>query len=172
MHPTAGAGVGESACGDHARFRRRRLNVSARCQSGVPHSQPLLFTHSLPRRAQIKLRRIDGWRKIAVALRRHTHQWRHDDHPRRARGRLRPRLPSWTPFPGTSMKPETKYARSGDVHIAYQVVGNESRDLVLVPGWVSHIEYAWEEPSFANFLRRLASFCRLILLDRRGTGLS
>jgi pimeloyl-ACP methyl ester carboxylesterase len=70
------------------------------------------------------------------------------------------------------MKPETKYARSGDVHIAYQVVGNGSRDLVLVPGWVSHIEYAWEEPSFANFLTRLASFCRLILLDRRGTGLS
>src|SRR5438093_4256583 len=51
MHPIAGAGVVESACGDHARFRRPRPNVSARCQSGVPHSQPLLFTHSLPRRA-------------------------------------------------------------------------------------------------------------------------
>jgi Glycosyl transferases group 1 len=56
MHPTAGAGVVESACGDHARFRRPRLNVSARCQSGVPHSQPLLFTHSLPRRAITTLR--------------------------------------------------------------------------------------------------------------------
>jgi len=52
------------------------------------------------------------------------------------------------------------------------VVGEGSQDLVLVPGWVSHLEYAWEEPSFSHFLRRLASFSRLILLDRRGTGLS
>lgn len=68
--------------------------------------------------------------------------------------------------------PTTKYAKSGDVHIAYQVVGEGSQNLVFVPGWVSHIEYAWEEPSFSRFLRRLASFSRLILLDRRGTGLS
>src|SRR3982074_875725 len=68
--------------------------------------------------------------------------------------------------------PMTKYARRGDVHIAYQVVGEGSQDLVLVPGWVPHLAYAWEEPSFSHFLRRLASFSRLILLDRRGTGLS
>ena len=68
--------------------------------------------------------------------------------------------------------PATKYARNGDVHIAYQVVGEGAQDLVLVPGWVSHIEYAWEEPSYSHFLRRLASFSRLIILDRRGTGLS
>ena len=68
--------------------------------------------------------------------------------------------------------PETRYAKSGEVHIAYQVVGNGPPDLVLVPGWVSHVEYAWEEPSFSRFLQRLASFSRLILLDRRGTGLS
>lgn len=68
--------------------------------------------------------------------------------------------------------PTTKYARSGDVHIAYQVVGEGSQNLVLVPGWVSHLEYAWEDPSFSRFLRRLASFSRLLLLDRRGTGLS
>jgi pimeloyl-ACP methyl ester carboxylesterase/DNA-binding winged helix-turn-helix (wHTH) protein len=67
---------------------------------------------------------------------------------------------------------ETRYAKSGDVHIAYQVVGEDGPDLVFVPGWVSHVEYAWEDPSFSRFLRRLASFCRLILLDRRGTGLS
>jgi pimeloyl-ACP methyl ester carboxylesterase len=66
----------------------------------------------------------------------------------------------------------TKYARSGDVHIAYQVVGDGAHDLVLVPGWVSHVEYAWEQPQYAGFLRRLASFSRLIVLDRRGTGLS
>ena len=68
--------------------------------------------------------------------------------------------------------PTTKYAKSGDVHIAYQVVGEGPQNLVLVPGWVSHLEYAWEEPYYSSFLRRLASFSRLILLDRRGTGLS
>jgi len=68
--------------------------------------------------------------------------------------------------------PTAKYAKSADVHIAYQVVGEGAQNLVLVPGWVSHIEYAWEDPSCSHFLRRLASFSRLILLDRRGTGLS
>jgi pimeloyl-ACP methyl ester carboxylesterase len=68
--------------------------------------------------------------------------------------------------------PTTKYAKSADVHIAYQVVGEGAQNLVLVPGWVSHVEYAWEDPSCSHFLRRLASFSRLILLDRRGTGLS
>jgi len=70
------------------------------------------------------------------------------------------------------VRPETRYAKSGDVHIAYQVVGDAGPDFVLVPGWVSHVEYAWEEPSYARFLTRLASFSRLIMLDRRGTGLS
>ena len=68
--------------------------------------------------------------------------------------------------------PETRYAQSGDVNIAYQVVGNAPLDLVFVMGWVSHLEYFWEEPSFARFLTRLASFSRLILFDKRGTGLS
>lgn len=68
--------------------------------------------------------------------------------------------------------PETHYAQSGDVNIAYQVVGDGALDLVFVMGWVSHLEYFWEEPSFARFLTRLASFSRLILFDKRGTGLS
>jgi pimeloyl-ACP methyl ester carboxylesterase/DNA-binding winged helix-turn-helix (wHTH) protein len=68
--------------------------------------------------------------------------------------------------------PETHYARSGDVNIAYQVLGSGSIDLIFVMGWISHLEYFWTEPSFARFLRRLASFTRLILLDKRGTGLS
>ena len=68
--------------------------------------------------------------------------------------------------------PETRYARSGDVNIAYQVVGEGPFDLVFVMGWVSHLEYFWTEPSFARFLNRLASFSRLILFDKRGTGLS
>jgi pimeloyl-ACP methyl ester carboxylesterase/DNA-binding winged helix-turn-helix (wHTH) protein len=69
-------------------------------------------------------------------------------------------------------RPETHYARSGDVNIAYQVVGDGPIDLVFVMGWVSHVEYFWAEPSFARFLTRLASFSRLILFDKRGTGLS
>jgi class 3 adenylate cyclase len=70
------------------------------------------------------------------------------------------------------MTPETKYAKSGDVHIAYQVIGDGPIDLIFVHGWISHIEHVWEEPSVARFFRRLASFSRLILLDKRGTGLS
>jgi pimeloyl-ACP methyl ester carboxylesterase/DNA-binding winged helix-turn-helix (wHTH) protein len=65
-----------------------------------------------------------------------------------------------------------RYARSGEVNIAYQVLGNGPIDLVFVMGWVSHLEYYWRDPSFARFLRRLASFSRLILFDKRGTGLS
>jgi len=65
-----------------------------------------------------------------------------------------------------------KYARSGDVNIAYQVVGSGSIDLVLVLGWVSHLAYVWELPALARFLNRLASFSRLILFDKRGCGMS
>jgi pimeloyl-ACP methyl ester carboxylesterase len=70
--------------------------------------------------------------------------------------------------------PETRYARSGDVNIAYQVVGRPDAglDLVFVSGWVSHVEYMWEVPQIAHFLGRLAGFSRLIFFDKRGTGLS
>ena len=68
--------------------------------------------------------------------------------------------------------PETRYAKSGEVHIAYQVFGQGRFDLVVVPGWTSHIEYAWEDPIFASFLNRLGSFCRVTWFDKRGTGLS
>lgn len=68
--------------------------------------------------------------------------------------------------------PEVRYARSGDVSIAYQVVGDGPIDLVYVPGFVSNLEAWWEHPGAANALRRLASFARLIVFDKRGTGLS
>jgi len=68
--------------------------------------------------------------------------------------------------------PRVHYARSGNVNIAYQVVGSGPIDLVFVMGWVSHLEYFWNEPSFARFLSRLSSVARLILFDKRGTGLS
>ena len=69
--------------------------------------------------------------------------------------------------------PETHYAKTADgVHIAYQVLGDGPFDLVLVTGYVSHVELAWDDPEIADFLRALASFSRLILFDRRGLGLS
>jgi pimeloyl-ACP methyl ester carboxylesterase/DNA-binding winged helix-turn-helix (wHTH) protein len=74
--------------------------------------------------------------------------------------------------PSASSPAEVRYARSGDVNIAYQVVGSGPRDIVFVMGWVSHLEYFWNEPSFAKFLTRLAANARLILFDKRGTGLS
>jgi pimeloyl-ACP methyl ester carboxylesterase len=69
-------------------------------------------------------------------------------------------------------RPETRYAMSEGVNIAYQVVGEGPFDLVYVPGWVSNIEVMWEEPRLAAFLERLGSFARLIVFDKRGTGLS
>ena len=68
--------------------------------------------------------------------------------------------------------PETRFARAGDVDIAYQVVGAGPIDLVWIPGWVSHCDLAWELPELARFLDRLAEFSRLIVFDKRGTGLS
>ena len=70
------------------------------------------------------------------------------------------------------MRPETRYAQSGDVAIAYQVVGEGPFDLVFVPGFVTHVELRWRVPSFARGLEGLASFSRLILFDKRGTGMS
>lgn len=75
------------------------------------------------------------------------------------------------PEPAAAL-PATRYVRSGDVNLAYQVIGDGPPDLVLVPGWVSNVECFWEEPRVARFLRRLASIGRLILFDKRGTGLS
>jgi pimeloyl-ACP methyl ester carboxylesterase len=68
--------------------------------------------------------------------------------------------------------PETRYAKSGEVRIAYQVVGQGPLDLIFVPGCLSNLEVHWEEPGFSHLLHRLAVFSRLILLDKRGTGLS
>jgi pimeloyl-ACP methyl ester carboxylesterase len=68
--------------------------------------------------------------------------------------------------------PATQYTKAGGLNIAYQVVGEGPLDLVYVPGWVSNVEGAWELPGCERFLRRLAGFSRLILFDKRGTGLS
>jgi pimeloyl-ACP methyl ester carboxylesterase len=69
--------------------------------------------------------------------------------------------------------PETRYARNGTVHLAYQVLGSGPPNLLVVQsGPNSHVDYMWTEPSLARFLRRLASFTRLIMYDNRGVGLS
>jgi class 3 adenylate cyclase len=68
--------------------------------------------------------------------------------------------------------PQVHYAKSGDVHIAYQVIGSGAVDLAFIPGLFSNLDHNWEEPGFAAFLHRLAAFSRLIVVDPRGTGLS
>jgi class 3 adenylate cyclase len=68
--------------------------------------------------------------------------------------------------------PKTKYARSGDVHIAYQITGNGPFDVVWAPGTMSHLDLDWEIPQRALFFERFSQFCRLIRFDKRGTGLS
>jgi pimeloyl-ACP methyl ester carboxylesterase len=68
--------------------------------------------------------------------------------------------------------PTTRYVKSDDVHIAYQVFGEGSLDLLFVPGFVSNVEAIWQHPEHRAFFRRLASFCRVVLFDKRGTGMS
>ena len=70
------------------------------------------------------------------------------------------------------MAPKTRYARSGDLHIAYQVVGDGPIDVVYIPTWISHVEMLWEEPMVERFFSAIAAFSRLIVFDRRGSGLS
>ncbi|WP_347922218.1 alpha/beta fold hydrolase [Pontimicrobium sp. SW4] len=70
------------------------------------------------------------------------------------------------------MKPITKYTKSDNFNIAYQVIGNGPVDIIYIPGWVSNIDTMWTEPRLAAFLTRLTFFSRLIIFDKRGTGLS
>ena len=73
--------------------------------------------------------------------------------------------------PSMAPLPETRYVKSGDVHIAYQVFGEGPIDIVFVPGFVSNVEAIWSSTDRAEFFRRLASFSRVIVFDKRGTGL-
>lgn len=69
------------------------------------------------------------------------------------------------------MTPITQYAKSGDVHVAYQVFGNGAVDLVIAPPFVSNVESYWEEPDISRWLLRLGSFARVVMFDKRGTGM-
>jgi pimeloyl-ACP methyl ester carboxylesterase len=69
-------------------------------------------------------------------------------------------------------QPVTQYAKSGEVHIAYQITGSGPLDLVMVPGFVSHLDLSWDQPAFVHLTERLGSFSRLIRFDKRGTGMS
>ena len=70
------------------------------------------------------------------------------------------------------MTPTTKYTRSGEVSLAYQVVGQGPLDIVFIPGSISHLEFGWTDPAFARMFNRMAEFSRLIVFDKRGTGMS
>jgi pimeloyl-ACP methyl ester carboxylesterase len=70
------------------------------------------------------------------------------------------------------VRPETNYAETDGLQIAYQVIGKGPFDLILTPAWTSNLEWYWQDPGVARFCERLSSFCRLILFDKRGTGLS
>ena len=70
------------------------------------------------------------------------------------------------------MQPKTQYAKSGELNIAYQVLGDGPIDLVFTWGWASHLDFQWTDPTFTRFLRRLAQFARVIVFDKRGVGLS
>ena len=70
------------------------------------------------------------------------------------------------------MQQRIRYAKSNGFNVAYQVLGTGPVDLILSPGWVTHLELAWDIPPLARFLERLASISRLILFDKKGTGLS
>lgn len=72
----------------------------------------------------------------------------------------------------TSAKSAVQYAANGDVHIAYQIIGNGPIDLLFIHGFLSHLELAWENPEFTNFFEQLGRFARVILFDKRGVGLS
>jgi pimeloyl-ACP methyl ester carboxylesterase len=69
-------------------------------------------------------------------------------------------------------QPRTEYARSGDISIAYKVVGDGPLDVILVPGYLAHVELVWEIPQVVHMIERLATFARLIMFDKRGSGLS
>jgi len=71
-----------------------------------------------------------------------------------------------------TIQPETRYATSGDLRIAYQVLGDGPHDLIYAPGFISHLDLQWTDPDWARSINRLASFSRLIIFDKRGTGLS
>jgi pimeloyl-ACP methyl ester carboxylesterase len=78
-----------------------------------------------------------------------------------------------TPLPrGSAMQPDTRYAKSGEVHIAYQVFGDGPVNLIMVPGFVSCVENTWEQPDLSRWLLRLASYVRVAIFDKRGTGMS
>jgi hypothetical protein len=69
-------------------------------------------------------------------------------------------------------QPRTRYAKGPEGNIAFQVVGDGPMDLVIVPGWLSHVDMLWNDPGWVTFVGELASFARVILYDKRGTGLS
>jgi pimeloyl-ACP methyl ester carboxylesterase len=144
----------------------RRLRVRLAEELGIDPSPELRELE----RAILQQRPDLAWPGAGSALRLGTPDGRpaveREDQPRAISERA-------TPARSLTAAPETRFAKSGDIHIAYQVVGEGPFDLVFVPGMLNHLELLWEEGTEAQrFFSRLASFSRLILFDKRGTGLS
>lgn len=106
-----------------------------------------------------------AWSRVAQTVARGLDEARYGAEQRR-------HAPTRARFELPLPRPRTQYTHNGDVTLAYQVIGNGPIDLVIDPGWVSHLELAWDQPELARLLRRLASFVRVIVVDKRGTGLS
>src|SRR4051794_27282625 len=140
-----------------------------------PGAPPGAVHRGPPRRAGCGAARRRG-RPDAVRARPHQRGRRAAARPRRDRylpGRAGPARRGAAAGAGAPMStPQTRYAESGDTSIAYQVVGDGPIDVVLVLGFTTHLELQWEAPVFARFFERISSFARLILFDKRGTGLS
>jgi hypothetical protein len=114
------------------------------------------------------------YRTDTVASHRHFTQ-NDDDATARKTWRLgidKVKIARFRPGGRIMVRPETHYARSGEVHVAYQVHGSGTTDLVYIPGIISNLDVQWEEPGFVHLLGRLGAFSRLVLFDKRGTGLS
>jgi pimeloyl-ACP methyl ester carboxylesterase/DNA-binding winged helix-turn-helix (wHTH) protein len=111
-------------------------------------------------------------RELRKALGDDSHQPRYIETAHRRGYRFIAPVVATEPTAGPVALSRVSYAHSGSVNIAYEVIGDGPVDLVFVMGWVSHLEYFWNEPSFARFLKRLSGMARLILFDKRGTGLS
>src|SRR5579863_619645 len=155
VHPR---GHGRVGC---ASFETRPFGALLRMTNDVATTP---YRHPEEPAQRASRRTHDAWSETPFGGSRAAKNWRGGGVRAYPRGRL-PKGAAMTP-------PETRYAKSGNVSIAYQVTGSGDFDLVFLPGFVSNLDQIWENPNWAHFFSRLAGFSRLILFDKRGTGLS
>ena len=143
-----------------ATLTRREIQVAELVASGLMNREIAQRLSISERTAEYHIEQIRN--KLGFHSRHEIAEW--------MKGGAGSELP--TAVAGAAIHPQTRYARNGKVNIAFQLIGSGAVDLVVVPGWVSHLEHMWRDPSYVAYLRRLARFARLILFDKRGTGMS